>query len=110
MNNRARIPKSIVEKYKDIICFMVNKYECMMEAIQPRIVWIMPMGYEVDEATLDAYAQHLLQAPVDEKQEKFGTTQEKGLKVHQGQVAPEKRRKMTKVATNTLISEGHDRA
>ncbi|XP_059069248.1 uncharacterized protein LOC131859479 [Cryptomeria japonica] len=25
------------------------------------------MGYEVDEATLDAYAQHLLQAPVDEK-------------------------------------------
>lgn len=40
------------------------------------------MGYEVDEATLDAYAQHLLKAPVDEKEEKFGIAHEKGLKFH----------------------------
>lgn len=50
---------------------MVNKDECMMEAFKPRIVWIMPMGYEVDEATLDAYAQHLLQAPVDKKRKEI---------------------------------------
>ncbi|XP_059067488.1 uncharacterized protein LOC131858306 [Cryptomeria japonica] len=43
------------------------------------------MGYEVNEATLDAYAQHILKALVDEKEEKFGTTQEKGLKFHQEQ-------------------------
>lgn len=89
---------------------MVNKDECMMEVVQPRTIWIMPMGYEVNEATLDAYAQHLLQAPVDEKEEKIGTAQEKGLKVHKEKVAPTIRKKMTKVATKTLISEGHDRA
>lgn len=60
MKNRFQIPKSIIEKYKDTICFMVNKDECMMEAVHPRIIWIIPMGYEVDEATLDAYAQNLL--------------------------------------------------
>ncbi|XP_059070515.1 actin cytoskeleton-regulatory complex protein PAN1-like [Cryptomeria japonica] len=38
------------------------------------------MDYEVDVATLDGYAQHLLTTPVDEKEEKFGTAQEKGLK------------------------------
>lgn len=110
MKNRVRIPKEIVEKYKDTICFMVNKDECMMETIHPRTVWIMPMGYEVDEATLDPYAQHLLKAPVDEKEEKIGIAQEKGLKVHQEQVAPNIRKKMTRVASETLISEGHDRA
>lgn len=81
-----------------------------MEAIQPKIVWIIPMGYEVDEATLDAYAQHLLKAPVDEKEEKFGTNQEKHLKVHQEKIAPTIRKKMTRVATGTLISEGYNRA
>lgn len=81
-----------------------------MEVVQPRTFWIMLMGYEVDEATLDAYAQHLLKALVDEKEEKFGTTQEKGLKVHQEQFAPTIRKKMARVVAETLISEGHDRA
>lgn len=81
----------------------------MMEEVQPRIVQIMPMGYEVDEAILDAYAQHLLQALVDEKEDKVGTSQEKGIKVHQEQVAPTIRRKMTKAVAETLISERNDR-
>ncbi|XP_059063850.1 FK506-binding protein 4-like [Cryptomeria japonica] len=110
MKNGSRIPKSIIEKYKDTTCFMVNKDEYMMEIVQPRIIWIMPMGYEVEEATLDAYVQQILQAPVDEKKEKFGTAQEKGLKVHQEQVAPNIRKKITKLAAETLISEGHERA
>lgn len=67
------------------------------------------MGYEVDEATLDAYAQHLLQTLEDEKEEKFCTTQEKRLKVHQEQVAFAIRKKMTKVAMESVIGEGHDR-
>lgn len=60
MKNRFWIPKSIIDKYKDTIYFMVNNDECMMDVVQPRIIWIMPMGYEVDKDTLYAYAQHLL--------------------------------------------------
>lgn len=68
------------------------------------------MGYVVDKATLDAYAQHLLQALVDEKKEKLDTAQEKGLKVHKEKVAMEIRKKMNKVAEKYLIGEGHDRS
>lgn len=68
MQSRERIPKEIVENYEDTIYFMVDKDQCHMEAVEPRIVWIMPMGYEVDGNTLDAYAQHLLSKPVDEKE------------------------------------------
>lgn len=73
MKNRVRIPKEIMEKYKHTICFMVNKDECMMEVVQPMTIWIIQRGYEVDAATLDGYAQHLLTAHVDEKEKKFGT-------------------------------------
>lgn len=38
MQIRERIPKDIVEKYENIICFMVDKDQCHMEAIEPRIV------------------------------------------------------------------------
>lgn len=73
IQSRERIPKEIVEKYENTVCFMVNKDQCHMEVVEPMIVWIIPMGYEVDGNTLDAYAQHLFNKLVDEKEEKFGT-------------------------------------
>lgn len=56
MKQRVRIPKEIVSKYEGTIYFMVNKDECLMEVVEPRMVWIFPMGSEVDAGTLDAYA------------------------------------------------------
>lgn len=67
----------------------------------------MPMGYEVDVTPLDGYAQHLLSALVNEKEE---NAQEKGLKIHSEQVAPNISKKMTRFFAKQLISEGHDRA
>jgi len=49
MQSRERIPKSVGEKYKDTICFMVETDQCLMEEVEPRTIWIMPMGYEFDE-------------------------------------------------------------
>lgn len=60
MKRREIIPKEIVEKYEKTICFMVDKDQCLMEAVVPRTMWIIPMGYEIDAATLDVYAQHML--------------------------------------------------
>lgn len=82
MQSRERIPKEIVEKYEKIVCFMVDKEQCHMEVVEQRTIWIMPMGYEVDATTLDAYAQHLLSQPIDDKEERFGTCQEKDLDLH----------------------------
>lgn len=110
MKNRSQISKSIIEKYKETIFFMVDKDECMMEVVKPRTIQIMPMGYDFEEAMLDAYEQYLLQSPVDKNEDKFGIAKDKGLKVHQEQVALAIQKKMTWLAAKTLISEDVDRS
>lgn len=88
---------------------MVNTDECLMEAVQPHIVWVNAMGYEVDKSTLKAYAQVLLSAPVSDKEEKFGTAKKMSLKIHQEFVMSTIKRKMRRDATEKLVAEGHER-
>lgn len=57
MHERERIPNSVVEKYQDIICFMVDTDQCLMEAVKPQMIWIMPMGYKVDEQILELHTR-----------------------------------------------------
>ncbi|XP_057856272.1 uncharacterized protein LOC131065702 [Cryptomeria japonica] len=69
----------------------------------------MPMGYEVDETTLDAYAQHLLNALVDTKEERLGTCQEKSMELHTKFTEPARKIKVTKIVEEILVEEGHPR-
>lgn len=73
MQRRERIPKEIVEKYEDTICFMVDTHHWLMEVVEPRTTWILPMGYEVEIHILDAYTQYLSRKLVDTSKELFGT-------------------------------------
>lgn len=57
-----------MEKYEKTISFMVDKDQYLMEVVEPRTMWILPIGYEVDASTLDVYAQHMLSQLVDEKE------------------------------------------
>jgi len=82
MHARERIPQSLVEKYRDTVCFMVETDQCLMEAVEPRTVWIMPMGYEVDEQIVELHVQHMLSQPKDPKAERFGTFEELSIKIH----------------------------
>lgn len=88
MQRRERIPKDIVEKYEDTICFMVYKDQWHMEAAEPRTTWIMSMGNKLDGNTLDADAHHLLSKLVDVKEERFGTYKEKNLDLHKKFIEP----------------------
>lgn len=81
MHERERIPNSIVQKYQDTICFMVDTDQCLMEVVEPGTSWIMPMGYEVDEQILELYTQHLLSKLVDPSEERFETYAKKSLKL-----------------------------
>lgn len=83
MQARERIPTSIMEKYKDTIFFMVDIDQCLMEAAEPKTIWIMPMGYEVEERILELYVQHLLSKPLDPFEERFGTYAEKNMQFHE---------------------------
>jgi len=61
---------------------MVDTDQCLMEEVEPRIVWIMPMGYEVDEKILELHVQHLLSQPKDPEAKRFGTFKELSVKIH----------------------------
>lgn len=82
MQRRERIIKEIVEMYQDTIFFMVETNQCLIEVIEPRTSWIMPMGYEVEGHVLEAYTQHLLRKLVERSKERFDTYKEKRLSLH----------------------------
>lgn len=46
---------------------MIDIDQCYMEVADPRSVWIMLMGYEVDGNIMKLYAEHLLNSPLDPK-------------------------------------------
>lgn len=75
---------------------MLDKDQCHMKIVEPRTIWIMPIGYEVYGNSLDAYAQHLLSKWVDEKKERFGTYKEIDLPLHKKFTKVEIKRKVRK--------------
>ena len=76
MNNRFRIPKKLVEDYKDDVCFMVDNKKVYIQAIRPRIVWVKPFGYEVNIDEIKDIIEALINEPVDPKAPYFGTYDE----------------------------------
>ena len=48
MNNRFKIPKKLVEDYKDDVFFMVGCDKVYIQAVKPRVVWFKPLSYEVN--------------------------------------------------------------
>lgn len=72
MRARERLPQSIVDKYDKQICFVIKRDETWMEAVSPRTLWVIEMGYEVDLHILETYAKTLLEAPREPTEETFG--------------------------------------
>lgn len=64
-----------MDKYNKLITFVIMRDETWMEAITPRTIWVNEMGYEVDVAILESYAQMLINAPKEPNIEIFGTTE-----------------------------------
>ena len=60
MKKRYRIHPSLVEKYKDDICFMVETDFTCMEAVIPRMRFVEPMGYEMSIELIEGYAHIIL--------------------------------------------------
>ena len=49
MNQRERIATSLVESYKDRICFLESTNKCIVCSTQPKALWLIPFGYEVKD-------------------------------------------------------------
>ena len=67
MNKRFRIPKKIVDDYKDDISFMVDSDKVYIQAVRPRIVWVKPLGYEVKIDEIKDTIEELINEPIDPK-------------------------------------------
>lgn len=96
MKARHRIPSEIVKKYEKDICFMVGTDTTCFEAVDPRTKWCLPMGYEVVADILTNMVEHVLAAPIDPSEERWGTYADKSSQVHDILHMAEKKRKVEK--------------
>ena len=104
MKKRYRIPPSLVEKYKDDICFMVETDFTCMEVIIPRMKFIEPMGYEMSTKIIEGYTQIILQSKVDSSCPRWGTYNEK-IKKGQSKQAMQKSQKKVEEVIDSILKE-----
>ena len=73
MNNRLRIPKKLVEDYKDDVCFMVDSGRLYIQVVKCIIVWVKLFPNEVNINQTKDTIEALVNQPVDPKSPYFGT-------------------------------------
>ena len=74
MKLRLSIPISLVEKHYNDICFLVDIDYTYIQAVEPSVWWLRPLGYKinVDEASIAITA--LLVEDIDKDAKAFGTS------------------------------------
>ena len=82
MNNRFRIPPKLVEEYKDDICFMVDYDRVYIQAVIPRVAWVKPLPYEVNNDEARDIIEALVNELADPKLPTFGTYEEAKKMIH----------------------------
>ena len=102
MKKRYRIPPSLVEKYKDDICFMVETNFTCMEVVIPRMRFIELMGYEISVELIEGYTQIILQSTIDTSCLRWGTYVENIGEVQSKQAMQESQKKIEKVMDSIL--------
>lgn len=85
---------------------MVETDITCIEAVEPRTKWIYPLGYEVEEHILEAYAQVLLLVPKDPNELRWGTYEEKTRQVDSVLYSVVTKRKASKITSNILKIHG----
>lgn len=73
MNKKFRIPKKLVEDYKDDVCFMVDSDKVYIQVVIPRVVWVKSLPYEVNIDEEKEIIEALINEHIDPKAPHFGT-------------------------------------
>ena len=60
MRERFRIQPSMIETYKDDILFMVDTDCTYIEAIEPRMLYVEPLGYEITVDEIEDNVKEIL--------------------------------------------------
>lgn len=108
MKIRKRIPTSLVEKYYNDACFLVDTDYTYVHAFKPRIAWLKPFGYEIVVNDVSVEIISLLTEEIDAKAKPFGKYKEAKEKIKVDiKIASvdEKRKKMIKDLNEKLSTQ-----
>lgn len=101
MKKRMRIPKYVVDTYKDDIYFMMETDITCMEVVQPRVMFVESLGYEVTKKTIDGYVKEILKSDLNENSDRWVTTEERLTDAQQLQLSKEAKKKVEPVMKKT---------
>ena len=73
MKQRMRIPVSLVEQHEKDIYFLVDIDYTYIQVVIPRVIWIRPLGYELDVDQASTTITTLLVEETDKTVKHFGT-------------------------------------
>ena len=76
VNNIFKIPKKLVEGYKNDVCFMVDSDRVYIQVVRPRVIWVKPLPYEINIDETKDIIEALVNEPIDTKAPYFGTYDE----------------------------------
>ena len=73
MKKRMRIPVSLVNQHENDICFLVDIDYTYIQVVIPRVIWLRPLGYELDVDQALVAITTLLTEEMDKNAKAFGT-------------------------------------
>lgn len=76
MHARERVSSTIVDSYKDDVCFLVSTNHCIIQAVEPRTGYVPELKYKITSKTAKAYADALTKANLDLSAYRFGCYEE----------------------------------
>lgn len=65
MHARKSIPSTIVDLYKDEVCFLVSIDHCIIQAVELRTEYALELGYEISSKVAKSYADALQESDLD---------------------------------------------
>ena len=73
MKQRFRISPTIVDRFKEDICILVDIDYTYIQAVEPQDTFLDPLSYELSDDVVVGYIDLLLNSEIDKVKYRFGT-------------------------------------
>lgn len=83
MKQRFRITPTIMDRFKEDICILVDMDHTYIQAVEPRETFVDPLSYELNDDVVVFYIDLLLNLDGDKVEYIFGTYDEITQTIHQ---------------------------
>ena len=102
MKQRFRISPTIVDRFKEDICILVNTNYTYIQAVEPRETFLDPLSYELSDDVTIGYIDLLLNSEIDKAEYRFGAFDEIIQHTHQATLEKESHKKDDSIMKKAL--------